>query len=100
MTYMQFIQHGNAVLDDVMIHPYWDGGEIQYYFHPSDTRPVSDNVVMMGILAKFALAQKSKAAAKYEAEYLATLNKVLLRVKFGGNPAWEISAPDRKSGGA
>jgi hypothetical protein len=90
-----FIDHANAVLDDLMIHPYWDKGlSIPYYEHQSERRDVPDSLMLAGVLSKMAVDMGSQKAQRYEQEYFARMNAVLLRRKFGASASYELQAVD------
>ena len=35
---LMFIEFANMVIDEVRMHPYWDGTELDYYQHLSDVK--------------------------------------------------------------
>lgn len=99
-TVLKFIDYGNAILDDIMAHPYWTKDqEIPYYNHQTDKRPVPDTVMVPGLLAKFAVDLDSKKAGNYMGEYYNRLNQVLTRWKFGVGAEFEMQVVDYDEGG-
>jgi hypothetical protein len=99
-TYLKFIDYANAILDDVMAHPYWEKGkEIPYYNHQTEKRPVPDTVMVPGLLARFAADMDSRKAQVYFGEYYNRLNQVLTRWKFGVGAEFEMQVVDYDEGG-
>jgi hypothetical protein len=97
---LMFLDYANSILDDLMSHPYWaKGSEIAYYVHQTDVRPVPDNVMVIGLLAKFAADQESKKAGQYMGEYYQKLNQILTRWKFGVSPDFSMQVVDYEGGG-
>ena len=97
---LMFIDYANSVLDDVMSHPYWTKGVvIPYYTHQTDARPVPDNIMSAGILARFASDQESKKAGNYAGEYFSKMNQILHRMKFGVGAEYEMQQLDYPQGG-
>lgn len=94
-TTLMFMDYANSVLDDVMEHPYWKKGvSISYYTHQSEIREIPDNIMLLGILSKYAVDQTSAKAQRYEQDYYKRLNQVLTRVKFGVGATFEMMAVD------
>lgn len=94
-TMLMFMDYANAVLDDIMAHPYWTKGyELAYYQHTTESRPVPDTLLLTGLLSKYSIDQTSAKAAKYEQDYFATLNKVLARVRFGVGAEFQLMGVD------
>jgi hypothetical protein len=94
-TMLMFVDYGNMVLDDMMAHPYWEKGvSLPYYQHQQQVRSVPDQLLMAGLLAKYAIDKASSKAPRYEADYYMRLNQVLARVKFGVGAQFEMQAVD------
>ena len=94
-TILMFMDYGNAILDDIMEHPYWDKGvELPYYVHVSQRRGVPDTLMLAGLLAKYSIDQSSTKAKVYEADYFKRMNQVLTRRKFGVGATFEMQAVD------
>lgn len=94
-TTLMFMDYANSVLDDVMEHPYWKQGVVvPYYNHQSEIRDIPDNIMLLGILAKYAVDKTSAKAQRYEMDYFKRLNQVLTRVKFGVGATFEMTAVD------
>ena len=99
-TMLEFIDYANSTLDDVMGHPYWTNGvTIPYYTHQTDARPVPDNLVLQGILGRYAVDKESTKGATYINEYFLKLNQLLARDKFGVGAEFSIQAIDVEGGG-
>lgn len=97
---LMFVDYANTILDDIMAHPYWTKGkEIPYYTHQTDVRPVPDNMMVAGLLAKFSADQESKKAGLYMGEYFKSLNQLLARWKFGVGPEFSMQTVDYEGGG-
>jgi len=94
-TMLMFMDYANAILDDVMEHPYWKKGVvIPYYNHTTEARNVPDALIITGLLAKYAMDQDSKKAAVYGSDYLKRLNQSLTREKFGVGAQFSMQAVD------
>lgn len=94
-TILTFIDYANSVLDDVMGHPYWKKGVVvPYYKHQEEARPIPDNIMIEGLLAKLAVDKESKKARQYMATYFSSMNSVLLRTKFGVGAEFSLQAVD------
>lgn len=80
---MMFLEFANQILDEVRRHPYWDSPgdadkvELNYYVHPSDIRPVNDNIIIAGLLFLYAVQQGSDKLSLYGPAYYHTLNQEL-----------------------
>lgn len=96
---LMFMDYANAIVDDVMEHPYWQKGVgIPYYNHTTEKRSVPDNIMIAGLLAKYAFDKSSQKAGKYEQDYYKRLNQVLARVKFGVGAEFSIQVIDYSGG--
>lgn len=94
-TMLMFMDYANSVLDDVMEHPYWKKGvEIPYYNHITERRNIPDNIMLLGLLAKYAADQTSAKAQRYEMEYFKRLNQILFRTRFGVGAQFEMQVVD------
>ena len=47
---LMFVEFANMVIDDVRVHPYHDGTEIDYYTSSTDVRKVPDPIIIQGLL--------------------------------------------------
>lgn len=90
-----FLDYGNEIIDDILSHPYCpEGSALPYYISVTETRDIPDHIVVAGLLFRHALQQKSKAATRYESDYYAKLNQIMLRVKFGTGASFNLLAVD------
>jgi hypothetical protein len=94
---LMFIDLANEVIDDIRSHPYWDGSALSYYRHQTDRRPIPDNLIIAGLLAKYSVQQASEKAGIRVSLYVSTLNK-LLWYKLNGNGPIALSVMDEGSG--
>lgn len=72
-----FLDLANEVIDEVRSHPYWTGETINYLTSIEQASLVPDNIMKMGLLAKYAKQQVSAKAPILERDYLRTLNQQL-----------------------
>jgi hypothetical protein len=93
-----FIDYANEVLAEIRNHPYWPEGEsLLDYVSIEEQRPVPDQVVLLGILGRYAFDQGSKKAAGYMGSYYGALNGLLHEKKYGGSVPIEMQVVDRES---
>lgn len=97
---MMMIELGNRVIEDVRKHPYWEGGEVDYYNDPTQNRPIPDIVMIDGLTAHYLLQQGSDKAMVFLQIYQSNLtdilwtrnysnNKITVNIKDGGsNPRY------------
>lgn len=76
---LMFMDFANEVIDIMRAHPYVDeskipGGELKYYVHPSDARPVCDTTMTAGLLYLYAEQQASSKAPVYRQKFFNALN--------------------------
>jgi len=90
---LMFIEFANMVLDEVRMHPYWDGTELDYYQHLSDVRQVPDVIMVSGLLYHYASQQGSEKAQQYAAAFIRTISQQLWR-RLNGNTAIEMRVTD------
>lgn len=74
---MMMIELGNRVIEDVRKHPYWTGGEIDYYNDPTQNRPIPDIVMIDGLTAHYLLQQGSDKAMVFLQIYQSNLTDIL-----------------------
>lgn len=77
----------NEVLDDLHEHPYWveqGRAPIPYYVSISDARPVEDSIIVHGLLAKYAVQQKSNTAQFHLPNYTRKMSARLWHQLSGG----------------
>lgn len=85
----------NQALEDVMLHPYWDGGEIAYYVSQDDRRPVPDPIMVYGIAAYLSKQQASQRMQSLFKAFANSMNQILLRKKYGPNPSFDMKVYDK-----
>lgn len=96
-TSMLFIDFANEIIEDIRVHPYWFGGDIDYFISLEETRPIPDMVMVMGLCFRYALQQFSDKQKLYGPLYYQTMNKLLYERNIGtGHPI--INAFDRVPG--
>lgn len=74
---MMMIELGNRVIEDVRKHPYWTGGEVDYYNDPTQNRPIPDIVMIDGLTAHYLLQQGSDKAMVFLQIYQSNLTDIL-----------------------
>lgn len=75
---MMMIELANRVVEDVRKHPYWEGGEIDYYNDPTESRPIPDLVMIDGLTSHYLIQQGSEKAIMFLQMYQATMTDILL----------------------
>lgn len=81
---LMFVEFANMVIDEIRMHPYWDGVEVPYYIHITDSRPIDDHVMIAALLFRYAEQQGSGKLQFYAPAYYRALNQSLWR-KINGN---------------
>lgn len=82
-TRLMFLDFANEIIDDIRVHPYWDGGAIDYYKAINEVRPIPDIIIQQGLLFKYAVQQTSQKQGPQGSIYFKTLNQVLYTRKYG-----------------
>lgn len=90
---LMFIEFANMVIDDIRMHPYWDGVEIPYYAHGSESRPIDDHVMVAAMLYRYSEQQVSGKLQLYAPAYFRALNQSLWR-KINGNTKLRVRPTD------
>ena len=91
---MMFVEFGNLIIEDLRGHPYWDNPEIDYYTHPSETRPIPDNIMVAGLLYHYSVQQQSNKIEAYGPMYFKMMNRILFQRKYGSGKI-ELSPWDK-----
>lgn len=92
---MLFVDYANEVVDDILGHPYTPPGlRLDYYVNLAERRQVPDHIMLAGLMARHAAQQKSEMAPAFWGSYYSTLNRIMLRARFGAAPEFEMSPPD------
>lgn len=93
---LMFIDFANEILDEMMLHPYWNKGVVEPFLHMEDRRPEISSVVMeAGLLWKYAVRQKSRNADQYAAHFFRLMNNRFYLEAFGPNPTLTMLVVDR-----
>lgn len=75
---LPFLHFANEIIDEVNQHPYRTGFPlIDYYTSLQDIRPVDDSIIVHGLMAKYAIQQRSEAAGLNDGLYNRTINSRL-----------------------
>lgn len=90
---LMLTEFANQIIDDIRMHPYWDGVDIDYYDHVSEQRPIDDNVVITGLLYRYAEQQGSAKLQIYGPAYYRALNASMWR-KINGNTRLRVRPVD------
>jgi len=80
---MMFIELANRVVEEVRRHPYWTGGDIDYYNDPTECRDIPDLVMIDGLTAHYFIQQGSEKAMVFLQLYQANLTDTLLERDIG-----------------
>ena len=88
-----FIEFANMILDEVRMHPYWDGTQLDYYEHMSETRPVPDTIMIAGLLFHYSTQQASDKQETYGAQFIRMINQELWR-RLNGNTKIQMKVTD------
>lgn len=83
---MMFIELANRVVEEVRRHPYWTGGDIDYYNDPTEWRPINDLIMIDGLTAHYFIQQGSEKAMIFLQMYQANLTDLLLERDNGNKP--------------
>jgi hypothetical protein len=94
-----FIDFANEIIEEMRQHPYWTGGEINYYRHQSETRPIPDVIMIAGLQYYYAVQQESEKVASKGPRYFRTMNRTLYN-RWKGPARPELQAFDRDNTGA
>lgn len=85
-TMMMFIELANMVVEDVRRHPYWTGGDLDYYTDTRQHRPVPDGVMIHGLAAYYMIQQGSEKSQLYLSMYQARMTDLLYERMYGNRP--------------
>jgi len=90
---LMFLEFANMVIDEIRMHPYHDGTEIDYYQTPTDIREIPDPIIISGLLYHYAVQQGSEKIQIYMPTYHSTLNQLLWH-KLNGNTKISLTTVD------
>lgn len=90
---LMFLEFANQIIDEIRMHPYHDGKEIDYYQTPTDVRAIPDPIIISGLLYHYALQQGSDKLQIYMPTFHRTLNQLLWQ-KRNGNTKIQMRVVD------
>lgn len=90
---LMFLEFANLVLDDVRMHPYHDGSDLDYYQSIDEARPVPDPIMVAGLIYHYAMQQGSQKVEMYMPMYHNTLNQQMW-YRVNGNTKIQMRIPD------
>jgi len=90
---LMFVEFANMVIDEIRMHPYHDGTDIDYYQSATDVRPIKDVIIVQGLLYHYAVQQGSEKMQAYMPTYFQTLNRELWAKK-NGNTKIQMTVVD------
>lgn len=77
------LDFANEIVEEVRAHPYSQMPNLDYYTSATETRPIPDNIVRLGLVYRYALQQHSKKAESYGPQYYKALNATLYARLYG-----------------
>ena len=80
---MLMIELANRVIEDIRQHPYWEGGDIDYYNDITEIRPIPDMIMIDGLTAHYFIQQGSEKAMVFLQLYQANMANVLHERAYG-----------------
>jgi len=80
---MLMIELANRVVEDVRQHPYWEGGDVDYYQDITERRPIPDMIVIDGLTAHYFIQQGSEKAMMFLQLYQANMANILHERAYG-----------------
>jgi hypothetical protein len=80
---MLMIELANRVVEDVRQHPYWEGGDIDYYQDITERRPIPDMIMIDGLTAHYFIQQGSEKAMVFLQLYQANMANILHERAYG-----------------
>lgn len=94
---LAMLDWANEIIDELRLHPYGQGtlANLPYYTSLTETRPIPDQVVKAGLLAKYALQQGSERAMVLMTLYHQAMNRALYWLAHGGNPRHQLQTFDK-----
>tara|TARA_B110000046_G_scaffold29420_1_gene30919 strand:+ start:5287 stop:5715 length:429 start_codon:yes stop_codon:yes gene_type:complete len=90
---MMMIELGNRIIEDIRKHPYWVGGEIDYYNDPTETRAIPDMIMIDGLVAHYLIQQGSEKAMLMLQMYQANMTDIL-HTRAYGNKEYTVKIMD------
>lgn len=83
---MMMIELANRVVEDVRQHPYWVGGDIDYYTDIQERRPIPDMIMIDGLSAHYFVQQGSDKAMVHLQLYQSSMTNILHQRSHGNKP--------------
>lgn len=80
---LMFMEFANLIIDEIRMHPYHDGTDLDYYQSPTDVREIPDIVIVSGLLYHYAVQQGSDKMQFYMPNFNRTLNQQLWQKRNG-----------------
>lgn len=90
---LMFIEFANMIIDEIRMHPYYNGVEIDYYQSPTDVRAINDQIVVSGLLYHYAAQQMSDKLQIYTPAFQRTMNQRLWE-QYNGNTKIQMRIMD------
>lgn len=90
---MMMIELANRIVEEVRKHPYWTGGDINYYNDPTESRAIPDLVMIDGLTAHYLLQQGSDKAMVFLQIYQSNLTDTLF-TRSNGNQKIVVNIRD------
>lgn len=90
---LMFVEFANMIIDEIRMHPYHDGKDIDYYQSPTDVREIPDSIIVNGLLYYYAVQQASPMMEIVTPIYYRTLNHQLWQ-KLNGNTKIQLRVVD------
>ena len=80
---MMMLELANRVIEDVRRHPYWTGGDINYYTHQSESRSIPDLIMIDGLTAHYMIQQGSEKSALAMRMYQSNTTDIFYERSYG-----------------
>lgn len=94
-TILMLVEFANEIVDDIRQHPYSKQPDLEYYTHPTEVRDIDDQVIVAGLIGRYAVQQVDPDRGQYHlARYYKTLNQSLYR-RMNGNSKLALRAVDQ-----
>ena len=90
---MLMIELANRVIEDVRQHPYWEGGDIDYFTDITEIRAIPDMIMIDGLTAHYFIQQGSEKAMVFLQLYQANMANILHERAYG-NKSYQRSITD------
>ena len=88
-----FVEFANMIIDEVRMHPYYDGVDINYYQSATDVRNIDDQIIIDGLLYHYAAQQGSEKLQIYTPQFQRILNQQMW-AKYNGNTKLQLRTVD------